>query len=344
MTDTAISRSERLAGSLIGTAVGDALGFLVEGQPADVCSDYVDRFVRPRRLSGLRRGPYAYGQYSDDTQLSRELLASLVGAGGFDPVDFGARVAALFWEGRIVGRGRATEEAAMRLVEGVPWDEAGTPPPAAGNGSAMRAGPVGMCFVDPATLRRVAHDQSRVTHTDPRCSAGAVAIAAAVAAACRGSWDPQAVVAELADHAAAFDRGFSEELGRLRAWLHLDDSMALAAIRRAGVAAEYEDGWPGISPFVVPSVLWAVFVNLGAESFEGAVLRAIRCGGDVDTTGAMAGAIAGARFGLAGIDPVLREPLTDRGTWGANELIALAEQAAAVFAPAQTPSAQTEGR
>ena len=48
----------------------------------------------------------------------------------------------LFAEGKIVGPGRSTEEAALGLAEGVPREEAGTPPPAAGNGSAMRAGPV----------------------------------------------------------------------------------------------------------------------------------------------------------------------------------------------------------
>ncbi|HSL00379.1 MAG TPA: hypothetical protein VK869_08580 [Rubrobacteraceae bacterium] len=35
-----------------------------------------------------------------------------------------------FSEGRIVGRGRATEEAAERLARSVPWAEAGTPAPA----------------------------------------------------------------------------------------------------------------------------------------------------------------------------------------------------------------------
>ena len=48
----------------------------------------------------------------------------------------------------------------------------------------------------------------------------------------------------------------------------------------------------------VPHALWAVG---GADSFESAVLRAVRLGGDTDTTAAMAGAIAGAVFGAAEI-------------------------------------------
>ena len=78
---------------------------------------------------------------------------------------------------RIVGRGRSTQEAAERLVRGVPWDETGTPPPSVGNGSAMRTGPIGLLFFDdPEGMIQAAHDQGRITHRDPRCSAGAVAL------------------------------------------------------------------------------------------------------------------------------------------------------------------------
>ncbi len=60
----------------------------------------------------------------------------------------------LFAESRIVGRGLATETAARRLIRGVPWDEAGVPGPSAGNGSAMRAGPVGLLYGDDLLWRR----------------------------------------------------------------------------------------------------------------------------------------------------------------------------------------------
>src|SRR5262245_46710014 len=69
-------------------------------------------------------------------KLARELAASLVTHGGFDPQDYADRVARLFTGGRIVGGGRTTAQA-PRIARGTPWCEAGTPPPAAGNGSAM---------------------------------------------------------------------------------------------------------------------------------------------------------------------------------------------------------------
>src|ERR671929_480994 len=177
---------EQFKGCLIGQCVGDALGFVVEGYSPEVCREYIEEALSEGHPGDRHRGWYTFGQYSDDSQLARELLESYAAHGRFDPEDYARRIAAIFSEGRIVGRGRATEEAAVRLNRGVPWQEAGTPPPSAGNGSAMRAGPVGLLFFDDLKrLAQAAHDQGVITHRDARCSAGAVAIAGAVALALR---------------------------------------------------------------------------------------------------------------------------------------------------------------
>ncbi|WP_082218394.1 ADP-ribosylglycohydrolase family protein [Kamptonema formosum] len=55
------------------------------------------------------RFPYPFGQYTDDSQLARELLESYLACGRFDPSDYARRIAAIFAENRIVGRGRATK-------------------------------------------------------------------------------------------------------------------------------------------------------------------------------------------------------------------------------------------
>ncbi len=114
---------DQFAGCLVGQSLADALGFVVEGASPEVCAAYVDSALRPRRLTKRHtRGRYPLGQYSDDSQLARELASSLVARGGFDPSDYAARIAALFVEDRIVGRGRATEQAAYRIADGTPWD------------------------------------------------------------------------------------------------------------------------------------------------------------------------------------------------------------------------------
>jgi ADP-ribosylglycohydrolase len=170
---------ERFSGCLIGQCLGDALGFPVEGYPPAVCRRYVSEILK----SGISG---EFGQYTDDSQLARELIQSYVSCGKFVPRNYAGHIAAIFHERRIVGRGRATEEAAFRLISGISWERSGTPSPSAGNGSAMRAGPIGLMFFNvPDQLVRAACDQGRITHQDPRCSAGAVAIAGAVSLALR---------------------------------------------------------------------------------------------------------------------------------------------------------------
>jgi len=317
---------DKFTGSLIGQCLGDALGFIVEGESPAVCQRYVDAVVRPGNTRGQRRGHFPFGQYSDDSQLAREFLISVVDRGRFDAADYASRIAALFREDRIVGRGRATSCAAARVIQGVPWDRAGEPAPSAGNGSAMRAGPVGLlCFRSPGDLIRIAHDQGRITHQDRRCSAGAIAVAGAVALALR---ERSVHVLEFVAHLSAltepFDPILASGLRGIPRWLGQSPSNAATEISTIGVEPPLDEEWQGISPFVTTSVLWSIYSFLGSpDDFVECISTAIAVGGDVDTTAAMAGAISGARVGLHQIPQQLAHQLNDNGAWGRDELVAL---------------------
>src|SRR5690554_2899294 len=146
MTTTSGPREEQFSGSIIGQCVGDALGFPVEGMPPATCQRYIELELREGYGGARARRGFPVGQYTDDSQLARELLVSIVERNGFDVADYAARIAEIFASGRIVLPGRTTEAAAKRLMAGASWDRAGAPAPAAGNGSAMRAGPVGLIY------------------------------------------------------------------------------------------------------------------------------------------------------------------------------------------------------
>jgi ADP-ribosylglycohydrolase len=84
----------------------------------------------------------------------------------------------------------------------------------------------------------------------------------------------------------------------------------------------------GISPFVVGSVLWSLYAFLRHPGdYWEAVLTSIAVGGDVDTTAAMTGAIAGAHLERAALPDALVAKLEDQGTSREPELTALAERA-----------------
>ena len=276
-----------------------------------------------------RRGRYQFGQYSDDSQLARELIVSCLHCAQFDPNDYAKRIALIFSEDRIVGRGLATDLAAKRLARGVPWELAAEPPPSAGNGTAMRAGPVGLFFWDrPERLAQAAHDQGRITHQDRRCSAGSIAIAGAVTLALRsGPLQTPDFVAQLAEWTEPYDSIMASALRKMPEWLIASAHTAALEISRVGVPPDFKDGWELISPFVTTSVLWSIYSFLqNPDDYMEAICTSIAVGGDVDTTAAMTGAISGARLGLDRIPHRLARRVNDNGTWGYDELVRLAQE------------------
>ena len=326
-------RAEALAGCLLGLALGDALGFVVEAKPPDAAREYVGRCLRAGRAGERSHPDFPFGQYSDDTQLARELLLSVREAGQWDPPRFAARVGALVVAGRDVGAGPGTRSTAFRIMLGAPWDRAGTPPPYAGNGTAMRVGPVGLLFGgDRQRWRQCAKEQSRVTHHDPRCAAAAVAIAGAVFLAARQ--EPLAAsefLEQLAAWSEVEDAGFAAAIRALEHWRDLEPAAAARHVHRSGLDSRHaKPGW-GISPFVVPSVLWSLYAFLRSpDDYWEAVCTAIEVGGDTDTMAAMTGAIAGGRLGAGALPEALLARLSDRGTWDAQALGRLARDCARI--------------
>jgi ADP-ribosylglycohydrolase len=325
-------RADALTGCLLGQALGDALGFVVEARPFETARRYVDDYLRTGRAGELAHPDFPFGQYSDDTQLARELLLSFSDAGGWSAEAFAHRVAALFQAGADVGAGSGTRAAAARLLAGTHWSLAGTPAPYAGNGSAMRAAPMGLLFDDRRALVKAVAEQSLVTHLDPRCTAGAVAVAAAAAfAANAGPLDRGECIRFVAALAAEQDESVGSAIRGLEAWAHLSPDQAARWLHAEGLDPAYTSEWQGISAFVTPSVVWSLYAFLrDPDDYWTAVCTAIGAGGDTDTMAAIAGAIAGARLGPSALPHSLVERLNDRGAWQAPQLADLARSAARV--------------
>ncbi len=320
----AATLADALEGALLGLALGDALGFVVESQAPRAAREYVESALRSGRAGTRAHPAFPFGQYSDDTQLARELLLSIRASNGWDPARFAARVAALVLAGGDVGAGPATRGSGMRYALGAPWEHAGAAPPYAGNGAAMRAGPAGLLFGGNAERwRQCVREQSRVTHQDPRSVAGAMAIAGAVALArATPRLDPPGLLDEVASWVECEDESMATAVRHLATWRHLEPAAAAAYL---GVSGQ------GVSPFVVTSVVWSLYAFLRSpDDYWESICVAIAVGGDTDTTAAMTGAIAGGRLGTAALPRALLERLTDRGTWSAVELGRLARDCARI--------------
>lgn len=270
---------DRAAGVLLGLACGDALGRPVEGWTAEriECEHgTLTEFVG----DGVHGKPP--GTVTDDTQLALRLARSLVDCGGFDADDFVDRL--LEWyEGRPFGIGGTTTEALERIAGGLEPTAAAerardAKPPGrkATNGSVMRCAPLAVPYRDDQTkLQRVSRDSSRVTHADPRCVHGCAALNLTIANALTGSERPlEAALEALPADAPAVLR---EGLERIPHGIDPDDLVP------ANDAVE--------------TLRTACYHGLTADSPEVAIVAAVGKGGDTDTIGAIAGAVAGARFG-----------------------------------------------
>jgi ADP-ribosylglycohydrolase len=322
--------SGSIAGSLLGQGLGDALGYVVEAQPPEVAADYVTQWLRAGKAGERGHPEWPFGQYSDDTQLARELLRSVRDAGGWDPRTFGCHVAELFRRERDVGAGPGTRAAARRLLSGVSWQKSGTPPPYAGNGSAMRAGQLGLLFGAPERMCQAACEQSEITHGDQRCAAGSVVVAGAVVLAAQpGTLDSAEYLDQLAEWAACVEDSLASAVRELTSWCGLDPVPAARHLHEAGLDPDYRETWRGISACVTPSVLWSLYSFLRSpDDYWETICTAIAVGGDTDTMAGIAGAISGARLGVAALPSHLLPRLTDRGEWGAEQLAALAHECA----------------
>ncbi|MGE3808909.1 MAG: ADP-ribosylglycohydrolase family protein [Gemmataceae bacterium] len=293
---------DKLAGVLLGTAVGDALGVPREGLSPH----------RAERLFGTpplrQRFFFGRGMVSDDTEhtclLGRALLQHPDRADDFER--------ALAWELRRwfvclpSGLGRATLRALLKLMIGFPPARSGVF--SAGNGPAMRSALLGVCLGhDPGRLKSFVHAATWLTHTDPRAERGALLVA--LAAHLGAEQGPSGVHADrffalVREQIPDADAELTALLDRLQAGCHAGTSSAELA-RAMGL----EQGITGYIYHTVPLALYGWLRH--PADFRAAVTEVIALGGDADTTGAIVGAICGATVGAGSIPTEWIEGIAD---------------------------------
>jgi ADP-ribosylglycohydrolase len=298
-------------GVLLGTFTGDALGMPLEGLSREqIVSKY--GFVR-----GFLEGRLPAGSYTDDTEMALGLAESLVDRGGFDPADVATKFAQNFTLWR--GYGSRTCGVISKIKAGNNWSTVGTD--SWGNGGAMRIAPLGLFYCGSPLLKDAAEKSCRISHHHPNAIAGAAVMAFAVAEAVRCGLlfidiDIRSFQEMLIPVASEYGEAMVRPLERLSD-LRLDgDSESKAAVLSAAYPCDVS---------AVGSVPAALAAFLSAESFEDAVVTAVNAGGDADTLGAMAGALAGGYYGAAGIPEALLSGL-DEGERGLSYVKELGAQ------------------
>lgn len=287
---TTINKLELAKTSLLGLSVGDAFGETFFG-PIDDISLRVNRRVL---LSGT--WPFTddtvmgIGVYNilarlktiDQDELAKEFVANL-------RLDenrgYGATARLIL---RNIGNGAYWLEESTRVFDGMG---------SAGNGAAMRSGPIGAFFhEDTAQVIEQARLAAEVTHYHNEGIAGGIAVALAACICTRYGLNKQLLSAD-----TFYDFVID----------HMPDSKVKAKIQKAKtLPAEYDirtivsvlgNGTYLSADDTVPLALWCAANN--SNSYEEAIWRGLEALGDRDTIAAIIGSIVVMSAGAASIPP-----------------------------------------
>jgi ADP-ribosyl-[dinitrogen reductase] hydrolase len=247
-------------------------------------------------LIAYEEGRYDPGQmqvalWTDDTAMTVATAQSLVSCGGIDGEDLAKRF--LVWY-RTSGRGigRAALRAMERLLNRVPWNEAGeTGQWAAGNGVAMRIAPVGL-FHAPS-LEGLAEDVNTcavITHRNEEAISAALVVAWVVAQAAAGVLKLERLTTDLIKHIPPCKTLEAVSRAQEMAEDGVRPTKALPELGLGGSAAE--------------TVATALYCWLRSpDDIMDTLVTAVLGAGDADTRGAIAGSIAGAYLGAGALPP-----------------------------------------
>lgn len=339
MSGPPIARDDRIRGSLLGLAWGDAFGCPMEGWRSGRiaeffgdCSTLIDDW--PTAARGLplreRKRLRPIGLHSDDTQQALALVGCTLH--GFSAEAWAAWLVEGFAADAWRGFGRNFVAAVHRLRKGAAPGTAGSA--TAGMGAAMRIGPLG-ALLEGEALRDAVFTSSLMTHGDIRAAAIAFAVARSVRALVDGA-APSDVRALLPAEVEAAEAVW---LAEREGWTHdrsgghqvsaglkalfdaTADAHSPAAIRarisdiaRPHLADGFTQAHPNQGFALLGGAHGLVMALRDAAEPRATLAEIVRQGYDTDTVAAIAGAVLGARFGTAWIplDRLLDGPRLSR--------------------------------
>jgi ADP-ribosyl-[dinitrogen reductase] hydrolase len=273
-----VSACDRALGAFVGLAIGDALG-----APVEFCRR--DTF---EPVTGMRAGGYfklPAGAWTDDTAMALCLAESLIEHPELDQKDLLDRFC--FWAdkgvntstGVCVGIGQNTLRVLGNYHRKGELFAPETRQKSDGNGAAMRLAPVAVRhWRNPSEAQRIAELQSRTTHYSDLSAAACEALAMIMSSQIGGvDW----VIASKPTTAE-----------------HWPDEIKAISIEDWSGRDRESISSTGFVVHTLEAALWAVDTT---SSFSAAVLKAVNLGDDADSVGAVAGQLAGARYGLGAI-------------------------------------------
>jgi ADP-ribosylglycohydrolase len=282
---------QAIAGCLVGGAIGDAVGGVVE------------------------RGDLSL---SDDTQLSLATCEAMLEVGGVSPEAIAKAFLRHYRERKLTHLGASTLKALRDLDAGAHWALSGRKGDrSAGNGAAMRIAPLGFSLdVESESDRVTVRDVCRITHHSDEAYLGALAVLLAMRHCPTDSANDSANDADFFDTLvdALPDSRVRDQLEVYQGIPRENDLATIAA----------EHGSSGYVAHTVPLALYTAR-RIMQQGFGEVLAEAAKLPGDMDTICSIAGQVAGYYTGLddlpaelVSLAPVL--PAAEAATRFANAL------------------------
>jgi ADP-ribosylglycohydrolase len=289
---------DRFVGAMLGLAIGDALGMPFAGMDRAAIAASAGPVREYHSLVDAPAGDVAAGEVTDETETVLSLAEVLTTTGGMLDADLaGPRLAHLarsesrrwFPDSTLAGifSAEQSHEYMMPLDEDAPM----TPD------LMVRGVPIGLVqsvgVLDLGDLMADAETAVRLTHG----STAAITAVTAVALVTRYAVNDEHAPARWAGAAAELIGG--DVAGHLAGYSELSPDVPLLDLLDQ-ISEEGRESGP---------LLMGIAAASRSERFEDAVFAAVEAGGATDSTGALAGAFAGARFGSSGIPQRLIDEL-----------------------------------
>lgn len=279
---------DKFKGSLLGCAVGDAMGAPIEGlSAARIRNDY-------GTVTGYLDTGYGAGRLTDDTQMTIVLAQAIIEIGFFWKNHVALKFAS--WMERsdegireASGVCQACASACRSISMGVDPDRSGVS--SACCGAAMRASPIGLrYFAQHEELKQKAVEQASITHTDSKALAGSAAVAYTVARgiASENVPEPRSLLQDVASFVSDIDLETASKIEKLADYVGLPSE---EGFRYTGTDS------PAIE--TVPAALLSFLQT--PEDPLGVLVTSVNAGGKTGSIASISGAMCGAFNGAARI-------------------------------------------
>ncbi|WP_294430284.1 ADP-ribosylglycohydrolase family protein [uncultured Treponema sp.] len=277
---------------IFGVATGDAMGF-----PVQFFKREQAKAANVTKMLAHWTGNYPAGSWSDDTSLTLALADSLGETGSIDYDDIMRRF--LLWleggsytpKGKTFDIGQTCFNAIERFKKGVPPLECGGQKEReCGNGSLMRISPLVFyiqkkfgerAFENPQVFELI-HNVSRLTHAHPIALLGCDIFVAMLFSLLNVSKKEKALL-------FAYEKALSfvEQNPEYKEAFSKYDRLL------APDFCTLPEGKIASTGYVVDTLEAAVWCFLTTDSYRECILKVVNLGGDTDSIGAVAGAMAG---------------------------------------------------